>query len=412
MLSLEFSKGRVTAFLDEITKLKASDFPYRHAEQALVLIEQVFSGFLDRLKNLDAESDPETVKAACIAEVAGLFIYLPILGFILRSTNVRNAFEVYGPILRICKKVLGQNAKLLISSEWEYSPFTYTRVMYLPNFVLIGLPAHESSNPLLLPLAGHELGHTIWMDRNMHSQFSRPIENAIVSQITDSRWKEFQELHPEVKEKPAVTDDLIVRQTWRAATEWAARQTEETFCDMIGLRIFGESYCQAFAYLLSPGWRGPRALIYPNRRRRVENMSAAAKAYGVPTPPNFVELFEDMSEPAEYERNKKFLLSLADYSSQCQTDTVIKLASEIITEAEVKLPSKEKADDIYTDLEVVAPVQQAGCLANILNAGWRGFHDEKLWSKIPQLKSRSNVLKELLLKSIEVLEYEEIISSP
>jgi hypothetical protein len=412
VLSLEFSKGRVTAFLDEITKLKASDFPYQHSEQALVLIEQVFSGFLDRLENLDDESDPDTVRAACIAEVAGLFDYLPILGFILRSTNVRNAFEVYGPILRICKKVLGKNAKLLISSEWEYSPFTYARVTHLPNFVLIGLPAHESSNPLLLPLAGHELGHTIWMDRNIHSQFSRPIENEILSQITDSRWNEFRELHPEVKEKTEVTDDLIVRQTWWPAREWAARQIEETFCDMVGLRIFGESYCQAFAYLLAPGLRSARSVIYPNRRRRITNMSTAAKAYGVSTPPNFVDLFEDMTEPAEYERNKKFLLSLADYSSQCQTDAIIKLASEIVTNAGVTLPSKEKADDIYADLELIAPAQQAGCLANILNAGWRGFHDEELWSEIPQIKSRPNVLKELLLKSIEVLEYEEIINSP
>ena len=64
-------------------------------------------------------------------------------------------------------------------------------------------------------------------------------------------------------------------------------------------------------------------------------------------PSNFLDLFEDMTEPAEYERNKKFLLALADFASQCQTDAVIKLAGEIVTKAGVTLPSEDKADDIH-----------------------------------------------------------------
>jgi len=272
VLSLEFSKARVNAFLDEITKLKASDFPYPHSQQALILIEEVFRAFLDHVEKLDEASDPQTIRAACIAEVSGLFDYLPILGFILRSTNIRNAFETYGPVLRLCQKILGPNTKLLISSEWEYSPFTYARVTHLPNFVLIGLPAHESSNPLLLPLAGHELGHTIWADRNILSKFAQSIEKSIVDEITGGRWNDFQQLHPDTTEKSSVTDDFIVRQTWLPAADWAARQAEETFCDLIGLRIFGESYLQAFAYLLSPRLAGLRSVIYPNFRRRVSDL--------------------------------------------------------------------------------------------------------------------------------------------
>jgi hypothetical protein len=411
VLSLEFSKGRVAAFLEEIRKLKASDFPYPHSEQALILIEKVFSGFLDHLDALDDQSDPETVRTACVAGLAGLFDYLPILGFILRSTNVRNAFEMYGPVLRICRKILGPKAKLLISSEWQYSPFTYAAITHLPKFVLIGLPAHESSNPLLLPLAGHELGHTIWIDGDIEAQFGGLIHDAIVDQITGPRWDEFRRLHVEITNKAVITEDLIVRQTWWAAKEWAALQVEETFCDMIGLRIFGESYCQAFAYLLSPRWRGARSVIYPNLRRRVINMSAAAEIYGVITPPGFVDLFQDLSEPAEYELNKKFLLSLADYASQLQRDALVQLANDIVARAEVTLPSEEKIEDVYKDFQLVAPAQEAGCLANIVNAGWRGFHDPDLWNDIPQIKSRPKVLKELLLKSIEVLEYEQIINA-
>lgn len=412
MLSLEFSPARVRAFLDEITKLKASDFPYPHSEQALLSIERVFEEFLGHLEKLDKESDPQTIRAACVAEVSGLFDYLPILGFILRSTNTRNAFETYGPVLRLCQRILGPNTKLLISSEWEYSPFTYTRVTHLPNFVLIGLPAHESSNPLLLPLAGHELGHTIWADRNILGSFAQPIEKLIIEAITGNRWAEYRDLHPDVKDKAAVTDDLIVRQTWLASADWAARQAEETFCDMVGLRIFGESYLQAFAYLLSPRLVGMRSVIYPNFRRRVKDLKAGAEAFEVKVPPKYSDLFEDFSEPPDYERNKKFLLSLADSASEQQGTDLIALAGKIVLEANVPLPSEEKTAEIYRDLELIAPAHSAVSLANILNAGWRAFHDEKLWAGISQIKSRRAVLKELLLKSIEVLEYEEIVNSP
>ena len=382
------------------------------AMTALILIERVFSEFLERLEKLDEGSDPQTIRAACVAEVSGLFDYLPILGFILRSTNIRNAFEAYGPVLRLCQQILGSNTKLLISSEWEYSPFTYARITHLPNFVLIGLPAHESSNPLLLPLAGHELGHTIWADRNIIAQFTGSIEKSIVDEITRNRWTEFRILHPEVKEKPSVTEDFIVRQTWLPAENWAARQVEETFCDFTGLRIFGESYFHSFAYLLSPRLAGLRSVFYPNYRRRVDNLITAAETFGVNVPDNYAELFEDLSEPPDYERNKKFLLSLADIASERQTPQLTRLARDVVSDAKVVLPSVEKVNEIYRDFELIAPAQAAGCLANILNAGWRGFHDDHLWSGIPQISERRSVLKELLLKSIEVFEYEEIVRTP
>jgi hypothetical protein len=372
----------------------------------------VFEKFVGHLDKLDKDSDPQTIRAACIAEVSGLFDYLPILGFILRSTNTRNAFETYGPVLRLCQKILGPSTRLLISSEREYSPFTYTRVTHLPNFVLIGLPAHESSNPLLLPLAGHELGHTIWADRNILGQFAQPIEKLITRAITGDRWSEYQELHPEVKDKAAVTDDLIVRQTWLAAADWAARQAEETFCDMVGLQIFGESYLQAFAYLLSPRLVGIRSVIYPNFQRRVSDLKGGATAFGIAVPPNYSDLFEDFNEPPNYERNKRFLLSLADSASEQQVPSLVSLAGKIVVDANVPLPSNEKIDEIYKDFELIAPAQSAVSLANILNAGWRAFHDANLWAGITQIASKKAVLKELVLKSIEVLEYEEIVNAP
>ena len=111
------------------------------------------------LESLSDDDDPNAVKTACNESLKQLFRILPLLGFIVRSTSVRNSFEVFWPLLRLARQVLQTDAKLILSSEWLYSPF-YRPSADLSDYVLLGFPASESSNPLLVPLAGHELGHT------------------------------------------------------------------------------------------------------------------------------------------------------------------------------------------------------------------------------------------------------------
>lgn len=161
VLLREYSVSRLKGVLEEIGRLKESEFPYQHSQDALDRIEKLFISHKTRLESLAPDKKPAIVQQFCSAALTDLFKYLSFLGFILRSTNVRNAFEVYGPLLRLSRKVLGLDTKQILSSEWEYSPFTYRPIAELPGFVLIGFPAPESSNPLLIPLAGHELGHTI-----------------------------------------------------------------------------------------------------------------------------------------------------------------------------------------------------------------------------------------------------------
>ena len=109
--------------------------------------------------------------------------YTPILGFILRSTNIRNAFEARGPLVRLAQKLLSKNTKLIVSSEWQYSPFVHPPIQDLKNFVLIGLPAPESSNPLIIPLAGHELGHAVLRTGTVNLHQSLKISDRIKKEI-------------------------------------------------------------------------------------------------------------------------------------------------------------------------------------------------------------------------------------
>src|ERR1017187_8982751 len=94
MTPLDYSRKRLREFLGEVERMRGLEFPYEHSKRALLEIESVFRQHLDCLSQLDDKSDAATVEAACETELTALREYLPFLGLIIRSTNVRNAFEM------------------------------------------------------------------------------------------------------------------------------------------------------------------------------------------------------------------------------------------------------------------------------------------------------------------------------
>jgi len=400
---LEYSRKRLEACLEEVANQKSLDFPYSHSELALDKIEDTFRYHLGGLEMLsEDDSDQDTIRGACIAALVEIFNYIPLLGFILRSTDVRNAFEIHGPLLSLSRKILGEEARLVVSSEWDYSPFTYHGIPQLPSFVLMGLPAPESANPLLLSLAGHELGHPIWSQSGLERELRPDIESTILREI-ELRWDECSDFFPPSAKK-ALGDDLTVRERWRPALKWALSHAKETFCDFVGLRLFRESFLHAFSYLLAPG--GDRSPAYPAWSARVSNLVQAANAYQLRVPPGYQSLFED-SQPPDVLSQSIFLLSLADAASQAVVPKLVKRADDIIETASIDEGSEAGVEDIYNGIRLhIVPARNPVALSDILNAGWRAFHDPKLWEeKKFDRKVRERTLKELLLKSIEVLEY-------
>jgi hypothetical protein len=408
---LDYSQRRLSAFLEEVQRLRGSEFPYPHSEHALSLIEDFFSNYLRQLKKLTPASDPSTIRAACAAELTGLFEYLPLLGFILRSTNPRNAFEVYGPLLRLARDVVHPSVKLVISSEWDYSPLTYLGITHLPDYVLIGLPAHESGNPLVLPLAGHELGHSIWATRGLSGKYGQKIDEKILAEIK-SHWKEYRNLFPDVSDPSILQSDFFARQTWSPSSDWGVRQAEESFCDFAGMWLFCESYLHAFAYLLSPKQLWSRSVLYPTIKKRIENLISSANAYSVQIPTDYKAEFDDLDEPTGLDKHRTFLLALADAASASLIVELIGDAETILKSSSASQRSEAKVQEILNDFDAVAPATNAGCLANILNAGWSSFHKSDLWAGLPQIQPKERTLKELVLKSIEVFEYDQLLKVP
>lgn len=117
--SRDFAIQRLQVFLEELERLKSSTFPYTHSLDALEILCDDVSKHIVNLESLDESSNPLVIDAACKASTALLQRYHPYAGFLLRATNVRNAFEVYGPVLRIARQILGPDTRLVLSSEWD-----------------------------------------------------------------------------------------------------------------------------------------------------------------------------------------------------------------------------------------------------------------------------------------------------
>ncbi len=406
MSVLEDTRQRVTAVIEEIERLKQSDFPYTQSRDALSLLEEKLKHQYLALSRVDSSSN--IVNDVCSVSLFQLHVYVPILGFILRSTDVRNAFESYGPLLRLAQCILDTNTKLIISSEWEFSPFVYRSMSDLPGFVLIGLPAPESSNPLLISLAGHEIGHAVWETEHLFTEYEEEIKNRVLDELTNRRWQDYNVLYPQYNKHDLLGGNLFTPPTWMLAYKWALLQTEEVFCDFFGLRVFSESYLNAFSYLISPGLCGERPLQYPTIKRRISHLVKAAEEMRVQIPTGLTTSFLNETEPTE--PATKLLVSVADAVSASLVTDLIKRAQSFADEKAV--PSRD-SDNVKRICEYflkkVVPTTKLESLCDIINSGWNCIQNPDLWNDFPQIKreDRHRILKDIVFKSMEVAEIYE-----
>lgn len=410
MRALRYAKERVEAAIREITRLRDSDFPHNHPKEAL---DELKKTLLERKNNLDgltSSHDRKVVLAACSEALVHLFILHPYLGFILRSTNVRNSFEIYRPLLNLSKLILGPHIKLILSSEWNYSPYVFNQIDELPDYVLIGLPASESSNPLLVPLAGHELGHTTWQSKSLQSKFKYKLEDAIYEAI-EKQWASFKRIFDPIS-KDELRSSMLANNIVSPFHRYALLQSEETFCDFLGVRIFAESYFYAFSYLVSPGGDGVRPLEYPKTLARIKNMVFAASEFGMSghVPTDFLSSFVDDSDLSDPDH--QLMMSTTDYALTKFVKELAEEADSIVRSAGLPERSDSNIEMSYQAYKKLVPTSGIASLPDIINAGWRAYNDDHLWDDKPELKAdRQSILFEIVLKSIEVLEIESIIGA-
>src|SRR5207249_5333550 len=142
------------------------------------------------------------------------------------------------------------------------------------------------------------------------------------------------------------------------AVDWTLRQAEETYCDFIGVRLFGVAYLQAFAYLLSPNIGAGRPVYYPAMRTRVRNLSTASQKYGFAPPGDYAGRFTD-SARVPLDTAGTFLSDVADRALEPLVDRLVTRADDEIRAARVEKPSEAQIDRIVARFRQVVPAEDA-----------------------------------------------------
>ncbi|GBF25796.1 hypothetical protein MnTg02_00830 [bacterium MnTg02] len=410
-MSIEFNtREKLRAVIGQIDRLLLSDFPHTASEEALKRLKKFFEGQANRLKRAIATNHIPTIVGACSTANERIYDYLPILGFLLRSTNVRNSFEAYYSLLSLARALLGNDAEFILSSEWDYSPLTYPmNVSLLPKFVLLGLPSSESPNALILPLAGHELGHSVWQNEQLENHYATTIEKK-AQKYMKSNWKSFQDAFPEHQELSVLSDDELIDNMFLAQiiseiSSLSLCQIEECFCDGIGLTIFGSSYFYAFHYFLAPNFGGYRSPDYPPLSVRARYM---AKYGEIDTKyigfKNFEKEFHE--ETFKSGSREKYILNAADNVTNNVARTIYRRAQTIAKKkAADYTPNPDAQAHILRMFENGIPSEAEGSISDIVNAGWNFVRQNRdTWKDAD--RPIVEWVSELILKSIEVLEYQ------
>jgi hypothetical protein len=341
----------------------------------------------------------DALSVYCDAVLDDLFKLLPHVGFLHRSRNASNPFEIHGPLKRLARQFIGEDVRLIISNEWEFSPYTHPSMLGIEGFVLLGLPASEAAdNVLLVPIAGHEFGHSVWRREKLKSQFEDRIGLEILSAMEAREAEVCAELG--FSSRADFTSDRFLgyRDDLR---DRALAQCEEIFCDFCGLLLFGDSYCYALAHLLAPGLIDSQDAEYPSARDRAEYLIEAGQKAGIEVPDKFAEAFVLPNATDVWSR------IVAEAVNDC-VEELLESANSHALGRSVSGPSKSGVAKAETQLREVTPVQFTSTLPEILCAAWHLRLDTTLWKSMPQLNAvKMRLMNELVLKSAESLEYWE-----
>lgn len=426
MDSLLFARQKINQIKNEISRVRTSDFHHAGVKQMLDTIDGVFGDLLHDINHVSPSASSDVVNDYILSVNVSINHFHDVIGIILRSTNPRNSFEVYDPMLRLAKRLLGTDTTLVLSSEWGFVPFANPSVFAgLPNCVVVGLPVMEAANALVTPLAGHELGHAVWQAKKLSEETAEGRENAL-REVFLKRWEKFRH-YTEVDSKDIMESRLKTYEWGLIPLAALEKVCQEVFCDMLGVRIFGMGYLYAFEYLAAPSLGKTDLQEYPTLDARARYLADAMErvveaeqndrgrgttkdapaANGWPRLAGYAERFskEARSDLEDYE---KFLLDSAHQACGSLVPQLRDRAAEVCgadgEPLKVPRPTLSGATTALGRFETGLPA--VADLADLVNAGWLRYLDPSFWSDVPPWESgQFRLLNELVFKSLDVTEF-------
>ena len=402
--------SKLEKIIEQFSVALTEDYPYEDTKLALKALRAQAEKLRSQANDFSLFSKP-TEQQFCFRINYFLEASSQILGILTRSGTMRNAFEVYEPFKSICKKFIPHDAHLIISSEWNYTPFTFPmNLQELPEFIIIGLPASESNNALIFPSAAHELGHSIWLVEGIQETFSDTVQSSANIYINNNP-NLLNFLTPEIDEESIETDmfaQQIRQQFLFDCTSACLRQIEELFCDFIALKIFGRSYLHAFQYLIAPGDGGNRSVEYPSVKDRATVLNLYAQKDG-----QQIENYEAEFQESNSERVQSYdsLVSrVADNVRSEHAEKAYERAVSLFESAGLDPLSEEKVAKSKSYLINGMPITFETSFGDLYSAAWEFFLDSYDSGDAGDAGDaggikKLNYVSELVLKSVESWEF-------
>lgn len=406
-LRLSSARRRIDAFIEQIDVLAASSFPHEDGKKVLAAIRSHCRQIRTDL-DLPSTTRDDVIDQLCQRLLDDVAMYTELLGFILRSTNVRNPFELHFVVRKLVTQAVGEDINLLISSEWNYNPFTYPMsVDQLADTILIGTPAPEANNPHLIPLAGHEVGHSAWRVYACAPRYTLLVTETVKAEL---------ETNPSLSKALYAASPLRALDKDRVINRCAGhvlQQLEEVFCDVFGLFLFGHGYLAAFDYLLGPG-NFVRDLDYPSDGQRMAFLQASANILGIIVEPELVDRWVE----GQVSRADRPMAAIADAVVERLVPKVRDDLIADLVDRGLSPPDVEEEGAVLRAFQAGEPYPERAGLGAIISAGWRRLReldvleaigDHEGWQQDSRQKSYG-VLADLVLKTVEIAEYHDRIA--
>ena len=415
-LTRDSLKARLGNVLGEIEGVLSDGIPQKAARVILELLRHE----MEAERNLVSKKVPQSAqvpggwKDDALVTSSNIANCMSALGILRRAGQTRNAFEFYRPLGRLAENLLHEtDVKLILSSEWDYSPFIRHGMGHVDDgrCIYLGLPASEAGNPLIIPLVGHELGHALWRAAMMKEaktgegvigRDNAEQRQAQIKRASDLIAKVSNEIGSDAEDKLKPLRDVSKTN----------QMVQEVFCDFVGVRIFGESYLFSFHHLLSPNVGDTIRSQYPRMILRFKLMVD-----------NFKKLtgrdFEDRERSFVDAMKESFIDEKAGIiSGHSKLEEEVCTSVKSISECAIAMSSGTESAPSILDAKKVrdcfkrffpAPANISKNVTTIVLGGWMALFDSKS-SKSGMATGHvpdSEQVREMVLKSIELLEIEE-----
>jgi hypothetical protein len=411
----DFCVEKIDSAISMVERLIDGDYPHPDSKEALIRIRSVYQDDRELLISIDASAAQDTILEYCRRANINLVRFKAFLGLLLRSSNIRNAFELYFPIKILSLELLEQPTAVVLSSEWSFSPYTYpVALAELPEFIFIGIPASESQNPLIMPLAGHELGHVVWRRKGAKVDFDPTIRTEIIRLYKD-KWPRFRKTFVQSPDNSDnLETDLFLRGIWGQSYKLAQRQLEEVFCDYVGLYVFGQSFLHSFRYLIAPSLGYHRSINYPRLRDRAQYMMEYGSSLGLPEITGYFQSFSE--QDYRLSPGEAFILEVADEATGNLRTKLPGMVERYRGKAESFRAGRNDEPQVKQSLWNLVPAGSAKSMSAVVNAAWDIRLNLDNWEILSDIddaakrkKEKLRILRDLVLKTFEVYEFRKRI---